>query len=609
MPWYYYKNGRRAGPIDDAVFRRMAADGQLEPTDFVWSPGMKEWAQAATVPGLLQPPPLPVASQEEVGRLGREGSPALPAPAAAPTATPITVILQTPSKPDQPVPQKGRPLTETGPAQPIRGEVPEKPLDRSPLPSKGDTAKSLPGNEPLSTKWLSFYTFVRLPLSAILVLSQSLGYPGQTLSGTALFMNMVFFVFIVLVVIGLGNRAGWGWRLNYILLTFEALNFASGKTLESKQYGFGFFLIVLVLIGLCWSLPNAIYFWKRRHLFGIDYSDSPDPGRQAGSDWEPGNVQVPSPAAAKQPRRLECPHCHYWLDNASAEPFLVCPSCGVSVGNADRNRSQGTPVEQASDEKPQVFARRRARIAYWLLGITILAVAAWLTRQYVYEPLREAKVRGEAERALASMSFYRELKNYEPSTYESIVQRFSREMKAGKHPSEIAAESSDTVLNLLAKYLPRASDDAVLNYARWFSAKAHEAVRQNPDALFVLVFGGGGKASTGDKASAYQALFKEKDPETLEIMAAILRTGAMQQGRPVDKARGEKLTQKVIERLWPVFGPDLVALADPYKSKVSREKCCKMVLALFDGALSLPPDDGADLLRYLCAEENKDTKN
>jgi uncharacterized membrane protein YhaH (DUF805 family) len=59
MPWYYYRGGIRKGPIDDPAFRQMAAAGELEPTDVVWSPGMKEWVQAATVPGLLAPPPLP----------------------------------------------------------------------------------------------------------------------------------------------------------------------------------------------------------------------------------------------------------------------------------------------------------------------------------------------------------------------------------------------------------------------------------------------------------------------------------------------------------------------------------------------------------------------
>jgi len=73
MPWYYYRGGIRKGPIEDPAFRQMAAAGELEPTDFVWSPGMKEWARAETVPGLLVPPPPPPESQPTAAELFLEG--------------------------------------------------------------------------------------------------------------------------------------------------------------------------------------------------------------------------------------------------------------------------------------------------------------------------------------------------------------------------------------------------------------------------------------------------------------------------------------------------------------------------------------------------------
>jgi len=131
MPWYYYKNGRRAGPIDDAVFRRMAADGQLEPTDFVWSPGMKEWAQAATIPGLLQPPPIPVLSQVESEPFAFGISSALPASAATSTPTATPMVPHTQSKSDQPEPSKPSPTRETGSPQQVRERQPRAAIPSS----------------------------------------------------------------------------------------------------------------------------------------------------------------------------------------------------------------------------------------------------------------------------------------------------------------------------------------------------------------------------------------------------------------------------------------------------------------------------------------------
>jgi len=99
MPWYYYRSGRREGPIDDAVFRRMAADGQLEPTDFVWSPGMKEWAEATTIPALLQPPPLPDQghAEEEKSVIGK--SPVVPVPSPPPLPGPSNLLPQSQGTP------------------------------------------------------------------------------------------------------------------------------------------------------------------------------------------------------------------------------------------------------------------------------------------------------------------------------------------------------------------------------------------------------------------------------------------------------------------------------------------------------------------------------
>ena len=84
MSWYYLKGGRREGPIDDPVIRRMAALGELEPTDLVWCPGMKAWTQAATVPGLLQPPPVPLQGQVDDEQAVPESYPTLLSPASQP---------------------------------------------------------------------------------------------------------------------------------------------------------------------------------------------------------------------------------------------------------------------------------------------------------------------------------------------------------------------------------------------------------------------------------------------------------------------------------------------------------------------------------------------
>jgi hypothetical protein len=122
MPWYCYKRGRREGPIDDAVIRRWAALGELEPTDLVWSPGMKEWAQAGTVPGLLQPPPITPQSQAEKEGPFLESNSVFPAP--QPGSTPARTPPKGLRKADESAPLGHQRTPETQSSQQVWEEEP-----------------------------------------------------------------------------------------------------------------------------------------------------------------------------------------------------------------------------------------------------------------------------------------------------------------------------------------------------------------------------------------------------------------------------------------------------------------------------------------------------
>lgn len=62
--WHYAIDGERAGPVEPAELRALAAAGRLGPDDLVWKPGLAEWVAARSVRGLFAPgpPPLPVAA-------------------------------------------------------------------------------------------------------------------------------------------------------------------------------------------------------------------------------------------------------------------------------------------------------------------------------------------------------------------------------------------------------------------------------------------------------------------------------------------------------------------------------------------------------------------
>jgi hypothetical protein len=62
--WYYSNGGQQEGPVSTSRLRELAASGQLQPSDLVWSEGMANWAAANTVKGLVPAVAAPSASED-----------------------------------------------------------------------------------------------------------------------------------------------------------------------------------------------------------------------------------------------------------------------------------------------------------------------------------------------------------------------------------------------------------------------------------------------------------------------------------------------------------------------------------------------------------------
>ena len=51
--WYYTKGDQKHGPVTAEKLKELAASGQLQPSDLIWKEGMKQWAKAELVKGLV----------------------------------------------------------------------------------------------------------------------------------------------------------------------------------------------------------------------------------------------------------------------------------------------------------------------------------------------------------------------------------------------------------------------------------------------------------------------------------------------------------------------------------------------------------------------------
>ncbi len=118
----------------------------------------------------------------------------------------------------------------------------------------------------IGTKWLWFYTYIRIPLSVLTLLSS---FPG----GLSTLPGLIYLGFIVLLIcnfVGLSGRKAWGYKLNWCVLGVECLLAPFGVISEGSfggQLDFLTYSVVLAIVILIWLVPNAIYFSKRKGLF------------------------------------------------------------------------------------------------------------------------------------------------------------------------------------------------------------------------------------------------------------------------------------------------------------------------------------------------------
>jgi len=67
--WYYLNNNEKVGPVSAARLKKLAATGEIKPSDLVWKEGLTDWVEAKRLKGLFPvaksaPPPIPKSHHE-----------------------------------------------------------------------------------------------------------------------------------------------------------------------------------------------------------------------------------------------------------------------------------------------------------------------------------------------------------------------------------------------------------------------------------------------------------------------------------------------------------------------------------------------------------------
>lgn len=259
--WFYSSADENyVGPVEKEQLISLLESRTLTPDALVWHPGMSDWEPIRDVPQIdwrsrVVPPPLPRRGPR------RTSEPEEPVLLAEVVEGPAVQALprresRRASPPDAPV----------LPAEVVEGPRVEGP-QRSATHEQPDRVKTGAQDKRLGTAWLTFYVYGRLPLGILLTVAEYTSFralyadePVTRSVGTVIVgFTLLLLVFLF---IGLHLRKLWGWWLNWFVLVYDLVLRSFEKADDPAM-----FVGLLVVLGLIWLLPNAIYFGKRRCLF------------------------------------------------------------------------------------------------------------------------------------------------------------------------------------------------------------------------------------------------------------------------------------------------------------------------------------------------------
>jgi len=278
VKWFYAIENEQNGPVSEERLINLIKQTDLQKSDLVWKKGMNDWQVISEVSEFKEhfdeetPPPLPkknekksISEKSEVKRPKKE--------------EPIEQkcwdckyysykkgFFSDPSSGKCEFHNKKTLASDS--CEQFVGKSEEnksKKTTETEIESDTEDQKSINEKPELTNRWLKFYVYFRIPFGIFILLINAFSPPTYLLYSEIGIFRIVLTCFIIAYLVlfwALFKRKLWGWKYNWGFIFLEPIIFSFGASKEPSQF-------VLFLFGslLIYSLPNYIYFKKRKHLF------------------------------------------------------------------------------------------------------------------------------------------------------------------------------------------------------------------------------------------------------------------------------------------------------------------------------------------------------
>jgi hypothetical protein len=204
----------------------------------------------------------------------------------------------------------------------------------------------------------------------------------------------------------------------------------------------------------------------------------------------------------------------------------------------------------------------------------------------------------EADVALQQVKIFRVLKEREPQAYASIRAEFLAGAKDDEAAAfQLGARASKFIAPLTAKYMPLASDEALLHFVTVVVAETEQLRNHDPELARRFLF-----PAQGEAIDPTPYVDAETLKESVDVVADLIDSGAVGKPHADDPQRADELLRGVMADLAKAHGQDLALLSRASAPDTDAAKVTAIVMDLYRGILALPAADSAMVLRKLLSK-------
>lgn len=232
--------------------------------------------------------------------------------------------------------------------------------------------------------------------------------------------------------------------------------------------------------------------------------------------------------------------------------------------------------------------RRAAFVAAMVVSFALLVT---LSEIWLLPYLKGRRLSEQVERTLQQIPAYEEIKKADPDLYQKIVAIFVEAERKGEPQAVAAVRARAVIEEIIKKYLPRASDDAVVDYAR---VMVRELESLKGEECYALLF-----PQRRGQVDLGEFLDPKTQEDDLRALAAVIRSATQNPQAPPDEKELKPIQAAFFKELSARRGEELSILRHMDDPKVDKEKACRLIVDVYKEIVGMEKREASLLLRQM----------